>query len=111
MALQGEDYAGEPEPLLLDSMIGSPWDYYVKHRPGHSALRKQINPRFDVHRNRTKHRVLSEAQDALNAGAARVWVVLDRPGESRPKVGRDVEIVADVWVADHTARILLLELR
>jgi 4-amino-4-deoxy-L-arabinose transferase-like glycosyltransferase len=111
VALQGEDYDQGPEPLIVQRMLWSPWSYYTQNRPGHETLEKRIDSRFTLSRNIHKDHIFREAEDALNLGASRVWVVLDHPNKHRPKVGRNLEIQSDVWVGGHTTRVLLLGLR
>jgi hypothetical protein len=78
--LQGADYHGDAEPLILDGYTCRVWDYYFEANPDHRAQAPDLARRFIrmcVPFNRSTAATLQHT--AEHAAGARVWAALSGP--------------------------------
>jgi hypothetical protein len=111
--LQGRDYKGPAEPLVLDSSACAPWRYYTGIRPGHERLSDAVAQRFHVQCQHRRDAAIALAERRLQRRASRVWVILNNGrtlADIKPELdARQLKVVESRTVREDFGLVLALE--
>jgi hypothetical protein len=77
--LQGKDYHGGRETLILDGYLCVVWRYYQSYHPGHRELFSDLNRRF--RKQCVKPWTQPVLARAKHAGRERFWLLLAKTQE------------------------------